>query len=148
MSALEAATPQRQQPKGTDHGTISREEVSTRSIFCFWQREISKSDIHSPNPPEPGSVSFAEMIRQLEHEKQDLAVDLDSARAQSEDLLCKDREWQEKTCCLQEELQGCQSSIDQLERELERGSRGIIAAITALQSSQSSKEDKSSLQME
>ncbi|KAF4767694.1 hypothetical protein HAV15_009602 [Penicillium sp. str.  len=69
-SSLEAATPQRQQPKGTDHDTISREE---------------------PKPPEPDSASFTEMIRLLEHEKKVLAVDLESARAQSEDLLCKDR---------------------------------------------------------
>ncbi|KAJ5940467.1 hypothetical protein N7516_000635 [Penicillium verrucosum] len=124
-SSFEAVTPQRHQPECAEHSTTS-------------------SDKHKS--PEASSTSFTQIIRQLENEKQLLAIELESTRAYSTQLLRKDGEWQEKTCNLGKELQESRSSVDQLEFELRRAREGIIAATTVLRNCQHSKEDSTSLE--
>ncbi|KAJ5117505.1 hypothetical protein N7448_011137 [Penicillium atrosanguineum] len=116
--SLEAVTPQSQQPKGP--GTTSNMD---------------------PEIEEPGFASFTETICELEHDKKGLTVELERARARSEELLSKDREWQAKSLCLQEELKECKSSVNRLEKELGWAKDGMIAAMKALQNSQLIEED-------
>ena len=86
------------------------------------------------------------MIRQLEHEKQGLTVELERERARSTELLSTDRERQAKTCRLEEELAECKSLIEQLEKEMGWARDGIIAAVKVLQNSQLLNEDQVFLQ--
>ncbi|OGE47028.1 hypothetical protein PENARI_c074G02000 [Penicillium arizonense] len=124
-SSFEAVTPQRQQSKPAEHMTTLSDE---------------------PESSEASSTSFTEMIQQLEHDKHVLAVELESTRAYSSQLLRKDGEWQEKTCNLEKELHESRSSVNQLETELGRVKEGMIAAMTVLRSCQHSKADSTSLE--
>ncbi|KAJ6084300.1 hypothetical protein N7486_011100 [Penicillium sp. IBT 16267x] len=112
-SSFEAVTPQRQQ----SIGAVTTSNIESLLLLAG-QGNGTANLYEQPKNQQPGSASFTETIRRLEQEKQDLAVELERARARSEELLSKDREWQAKACCLQQELEECKSSVDQLSLEL------------------------------